>query len=34
MKWITYATGATFAMVLLAFSLDAGAPDSALTKVM
>ena len=34
MKWITYATGATFAMVLLAFSLDAGVPDSALTKVM
>jgi hypothetical protein len=34
MKWITYATGATFAMVWLAISLDAGAPDSALTKVM
>ena len=34
MKRITFATGATFAMVWLAISLDADAPDSALTKVM
>ncbi len=34
MKWITYAAGATFAMLLLVIPLDAAAPDWALTKVM
>jgi hypothetical protein len=33
-KWITYAAGATFTMVLLAITLDTATPDSALTKVI
>ena len=34
MKWITYAAGATFTMVLLAITLDTATPDSALKKVI